>query len=732
GTFCFIRDVESGDVWSATHQPTLKSSAHYEAVFPQARAEFRRRDNGLELHTEITVSPEDDIELRRFTITNLSAKTRVIEFTSYAEVVLAPPAVDDAHPAFSNLFVQTEILPEKQAILCTRRPRSVKEKTPTMVHLMTVHGRVVGTASYETDRSRFIGRGGSIHDPLVMRSEGVNRELSGQQGSVLDPIVAIRHRLVIGPEQTARVHIVSGIGETRVEALALMEKYHDRHVADRVFELAWTHRQVALRQLNISEADAQLYGRLSNSILYANSLRRASSSLLSKNRRGQSGLWGYGISGDLPIILLRVSDQGKTEIVRQLIQAHGYWQTMGLAVDLVIWNEDDSGYRQDLNDRIMELIESGNHIHKIERPGGIFVRRSEQMSEEDRILLQTVARAVLTDSGGSLSVQIARRKRVSNLVAPLVPSKELPPLDVTPLQIAPEPLLFSNGTGGFSQDGREYIITTSPTQITPAPWSNVLANRFFGTVVSESGSAYTWCENAHEFRLTPWNNDALTDASGEAFYVRDEESGRFWSPTPLPARAEDSYRSRHGFGYSTFELTTQGIQTELTTFVAIDAPAKMALIKVRNGSGRKRRLSLTGYCEWVLGKHRAKSLMHVISEDDIPSGALLVRNPYHAEFGGRMAFFNVSEKQRTVTCDRSEFLGRNGHLSNPAAMSQAGLSGRVGAALDPCSALQIVFELEAGEEREFVFILGMARDVGDARTLMQRFGQPLAAHQALA
>ena len=735
GTFCYIRDLKSGEIWSATHQPSLKASAHYEAIFPQARAEFRRRDHGLELHTEITVSPEDDIELRRFSMTNLSSHRRVIEFTSYAEVVLVPAAVDEAHPAFSNLFVQTEILPEKKAILCTRRPRSDKEKTPTLLHLMTVHGAVEGDASYETDRSRFIGRGGSVHDPLMLRANQRGVPLSGQEGSVLDPIVAIRHCIVIEPEQTVRIYIVTGIGETRGDALSLMEKYHDRHVADRVFELAWTHCQVVLRQLNISEVEAQLYTRLASSILYTNPLRRASPSILTKNRRGQSGLWGYGISGDLPIVLLRISNLAKTEILQQLIQAHRYWHTLGLVVDLVIWNEDDSGYRQDLNDRIMELIAAGSHFQKAEKQGEgrIFVCRSEQMSEEDKILLQTVARAVWSDANGSLADQMGRRGRVSMTMAPLLPAagavREPPQADA---DLPPRSrLLFDNGSGGFSADGREYLIYTTAEQLTPAPWSNVIANRFFGTVVSESGSAYTWCENAHEFRLTPWNNDALTDASGEAFYLRDEESTVFWSPTPLPARAEATYLTRHGFGYSNFTVTTQGIHSELTTFVAIDAPVKMALITVRNDSDRNRRLSVTGYCEWVLGKQRAKSLMHVSSELDVSSGALFVRNPYHGEFGGRLAFYALSEKLRTTTSDRSEFIGRNGHLSHPAAMGRQGLSGRSGAALDACSAMQAIIDLAPGEERQLVFLLGVARDVGDARTLIQRFGEPAAAKAAL-
>ena len=728
GTFCYIRDVDGDEIWSVAHQPTLASTSHYEAIFPQDKAEFRRRDHELETHTEITVSPEDDIELRRFSITNRSSRQRIIELTSYAEVVLAPQAADEAHPAFSNLFVQTEIIAAKQAILCTRRPRSTGEATPTMVHLMTVHGTLLGEASYETDRSQFIGRGRTTASPQAAASA-----LSGGAGSVLDPIVAIRCRIEIEPEQTARIHVVTGIGETRAAALGLAEKYHDRHLADRVFELAWTHRQVLLRQLNVTEADAQLYGRLASGIIYANPARRANPSILSKNRLGQSGLWGHGISGDLPILLLRIDHQETLDIVRQVVQAHGYWRRMGLAVDLVIWIEEDGGYRQLILEQIMTLIAAADATPQVDRPGGIFVRRAEQMSQEDRILLQTVARTVITVSGGTLAEQVERRSRRPTLMAPLVPTRA-PGLDQDSRKITqppPVPLLFANELGGFSPDGREYRITTSPGRVTPAPWVNVLANPHFGSIVSESGASYTWCENAHEFRLTPWDNDALSDTSGEAFYLRDEESGEFWSPTPLPVRADAAYLTSHGFGYSRFELTNAGISSTLTTFVGIDAPVKMMLINLRNVSGRTRRIAVTGYCEWVLGELRAKSLLHISSEIDPTNGAVFARNPYHSEFGGRIAFFDVSEKQRTLTGDRSEFLGRNGRLSDPAALHRTLLSGRVGAALDPCAALQTVLELAPGEERQLSFLLGVGRDEDDARTLIRRFGSTAAANAAL-
>jgi cyclic beta-1,2-glucan synthetase len=728
GTFCYIRDVVSGEFWSTAYQPTLKRSENYEALFSEARAEFRCRNHELDTHTEIAVSPEDDIELRRIRITNRSRTRRAIDITSYAEVVLASPAADALHPAFSNLFVQTEIIRQRQAILCTRRPRSIDEQAPWMFHLMAVHGADIGEVSYETDRMRFIGRGNTVADPQAMRDSAA---LSGSEGSVLDPIVAIRCRKTLNPGESETINIVSGIGDNRDICMGLVEKYHDRRLADRVFDLAWTHSQVVLRQLNATEADAQLYGRLASSVIYANLSLRADPSALIKNRRGQSGLWGYSISGDLPIVLLSIGDQANIDLVRQLVQAHAYWRSKGLAVDLLIWNEDHAGYRQLLHDQIMGLIAAGVEANVTDRPGGIFVRPADQISSEDRILLQTVARAIISDSWGALAVQINRPGVVEAAVPRLVPTRTR---RAEPLAVAVSPrhdLIFSNGLGGFTPDGREYIISTAHGQVTPAPWVNVLANPHFGTVISESGLAYTWSENAHEFRLTPWYNDPVSDSSGEAFYIRDEERGHFWSPMPLPTRGGRPYVTRHGFGYSVFEHTERGIRSEAWVYVAPDAPIKFTVLKVRNDSGRSRQLSLTGYVEWVLGDLRPKSAMHVTTEVDPSSGALFARNPYKTEFAGRVAFFEVDDASRTFTGDRTEFLGRNGTLRSPAAMTRVRLSGKVGAALDPCAAIQVPFELEDGQECEIIFRLGVGRDAEHASNLVHRFRGSTAARGAL-
>ena len=422
--------------------------------------------------------------------------------------------------------------------------------------------------------------------------------------------------------------------------------------------------------------------------------------------------------------------------MRQLVQAHAYWRLKGLSVDLVIWNEDHAGYRQLLQEQIMGLIAAGVEAHVMDRPGGIFVRRAEQISDEDRILVQTVARAIISDRRGALGEQINRRGltevRAPHLNLPRFKPTRAHRPDIPTTATSPRSgLLFCNGLGGFTPDGCEYAITTTHGQMTPAPWVNVLANPHFGTVISENGMAYTWSENAHEFRLTPWHNDPVSDASGEAFYLRDEESGYFWSPTPLPSRGATPYVSRHGFGYSSFEHAEGGISSALTVYVALDAAVKFSVLKLRNESGRERRLSATGYVEWVLGDLRAKSTMHVITEIDPASGAFYARNAYNTEFADRIAFFDVDDMTRTFSGDRAEFVGRNGTLRNPAAMTRSQLSNKVGAALDPCAAIQVAFELADGEEREFIFRLGAGRNLDDARKLLARCRGSAAAHDAL-
>ncbi|MFT4016541.1 MAG: glucoamylase family protein [Agriterribacter sp.] len=726
GSFCFIKDVESNAYWSTAYQPLMQEGEHYETVFSQGRAEFRRRDAAMETHTEIVVSPEDDVELRRIKLTNRSRKKRKIEITSYGEVVLTSPVADAAHPAFSNLFIESELIEQQHAIICTRRPRSQHETHPAMFHLMKAYKASVKNISYETDRMKFIGRGNTIHQPVAMLKNGT---MSSTQGAVLDPVISIRYEIEIDPQKTAIIDIVTGIAETKESCKELIDKYQDKFLVDRGFELSWTHSQVILRQINASEKDALLYSKLASAVIYLNQALRTSPDIIERNNRGQSGLWGYSISGDLPIVLVQIEDVKNIELVKQMIQAHAYWRMKGLAVDLVIWNEDYGSYRHTLQNEIQALVSPMVGAQIKETAGGVFIRSSDQISNEDRILFQTVARVVISDRLGTLEEQVNKTTKSKNIIPYFTPQKFYP--SITTAISMPKDLQCFNGIGGFSHNGKEYIIFTSPEKLTPVPWSNIIANEAFGTVISESGQAYSWLENAHEYRLTPWNNNPVGDLEGECYYLRDEESGKFWSPAPLPTRSKTAYITRHGFGYSIFEHSEDGIYSTMTVFVDRESGVKFTLLQLHNQSGRPRKLSVTGYVEWVLGEFKHKTQMHIVTSADTNSGTIYARNAYNPDFENYVTFFDGDHAFQSFTCDRKEFIGRNGTNRNPEALNRVKLSGKYGAALDPCAAIQSQFDLGIDEKHEIVFKLGAAKNQAAANAIIEKFKTTGAIHQSL-
>ncbi|ACZ77398.1 glycosyltransferase 36 [Dickeya parazeae Ech586] len=733
GTFCYISDPKTGDVWSNAWQPLGGPVSQYHVIFTDASAEFRRTEGTLSIKTEIVVSPEDDIELRRVTLLHRGRQPRTLELTTYAEVVLAYAASDLAHPAFSKLFVQTELIPEQDTILCHRRPRSPDDPCVWLFHMMVVRGQTPEQkTSFETDRARFLGRGRTTANALALRQNG---PLSNTAGPVLDPIFAIRQSVVLQPGKPVIVDMVYGVADNRQRSQALLEKYRDHPIAERVFELAWSHSQVMLRQINANEDDATLFNRLASALLFPGPELRADASIISRNRRGQPGLWGWAISGDLPIVILNVTRNDSLAEIATLIQAHHYWRQKGLSVDLVILNDSQGGYQQELYHQIMDLIGTVSATSQMDKPGGIFVRNGELLSADDRLLLLSVAHILLDDRAGGLKEQLNQRVQATVAMQPtLIPHTGLPVNQHEPWQPDTRDLLFFNGYGGFSANGREYQITLADNAPTPAPWSNVLANAQFGTVISEAGQAYTWYENAHEYRLTPWENDPVSDNAGEAFYLRDEESGAVWSPTPLPVRGSGHYLTRHGFGYSVFTHRETGIDSELTVLVAEHAPVKFAILTLSNNSGRTRRISATGYVEWTLGESRTHSAMHVVtSPAAVTNGCgVLAHNFYRSNGSERTAFFAVTGVHCSVTGDRREFLGRNGSRREPAAMTQRTLSDNTGAGLDPCAAVQSTTKLIDGDQRTFVFVLGVGQRHQHAELMIAQYLSEDAARVELA
>ncbi len=721
GSFVYLRDADSGAVWSAGYQPSGVEPVRYQAVFSEDRVEISRRDGSIDTTLEVLVSPEDDAEVRRISIVNSGSRVREIELTSYAEIVLAPAAADAAHPAFSKLFVQTELVADAGAILATRRRRSPDEPEVWAAHLCVAEGETAGPLEFETDRARFLGRGHGLRAPIAVMD---GQPLSRTVGTVLDPVFALRRRMRIPAGATARVAFWTVIAHTREQVLDLVDKHRDPTAFERASTLAWTQAQVQLRHLGIDSGDANLFQQLAGHILYANPSLRPPPDVLQRGAGAQRMLWAQGVSGDLPLVLVRIDESSELPLVRELLRAHEYWRSKQLSVDLVILNERAHSYVQDLQVALETLVRTSQSRPRLAGDGtrgAVFVLRADLISLQVRELLQSAARIVLVSRRGSLAEQLARLQEEEPGAAP--PARREPPSE--PFVQTPRPigLEFHNGLGGFAADGREYVTALGGGQWTPAPWINVIANPRFGFQVSVEGAGSTWSENSRENHLTPWSNDPVSDRTGEVLYLRDDDSGELWGPTALPIRDESArYLARHGQGYSRFEHTSHGIAQELLQYVPLDDPIKISRLTLRNLSGRTRRLSVTGYAEWVLGTSRSASAPFVVTEIDPHSGALFARNPWNAAFGARVGFADLRGQQLSLTADRTEFLGRNGALDAPAALAHEGeLSNRVGAGLDPCAALQTAFELRANEQIEVVFLLGQAADATEARALLDRY-----------
>ncbi|HEY5264589.1 MAG TPA: glucoamylase family protein, partial [Steroidobacteraceae bacterium] len=720
GSFVFLRDVVNGQVWSAGYQPVGREPDSYNVAFFEDRAEITRRDGPILTVTEILVSPEDDAEVRRVSLTNEGSRVREIELTTYAEVVLSTADADSAHPAFSKMFVQTEFNAESGALLATRRRREPDEPERWVVHVSALEGEAIGGLQFETDRARFLGRGRDLRNALSIVDA---RPLSNTAGTVLDPVLSLRRRVRIAPGETARVAFWTGVADGRAEAVALVDKHRDKAAFERVKTLAWTQAQVQLRYLGVDFEEAQQFQRIANRMLYADSSLRAARDILDKNQLGPQALWPHGISGDLPIVLVRIDDEHDLEIVKQLLRAHEYWRLKRLAVDLVILNELPPSYASDLQQALDAAIRT-SHARRDEdgtRRGAVFSLRADMLLPAIRDLLQAAARAVLVARRGRLSDQLARlrepepvpRRRLQNVgaVTRIDAARTTPPLE------------FFNGLGGFAAAAREYVVVLDEDQWTPAPWINVIANAQFGFQVSADGAGSTWSLNAQQNQLTPWCNDPVSDTPAEAIYVRDEDSGALWSATPLPIReASYTYVVRHGFGYSRFEHTSHGISLELLQYVPLHDPLKISRLKLANRSGETRQLSVTHYLDWVLGNQRGRTAAFIVTEVEPKTRALLARNPWNSDFQSRIAFMDMAGRQQTCTADRAEFLGRHGSLAEPAALlGSHGLSNRVGGGLDPCGAMQTRITLQAGEEIEITFLLGEEASSDAAVALIERY-----------
>jgi len=720
GEWVYLKDLSTGRMWSAAHQPVGADADQYRVWFASDRVEFSRRDGEIDTQMAVVVSSDDAAEVRRITVTNRSNTAREIELTSYAEIVLQSLDADRQHPAYGNLFVQTEWIDANSAILATRRPRSSGDKTYWAAHVAAVGPEKIGEITYETDRAKFIGRGKSVRHPAAMEEGGI---LSNSVGAPLDPIFSLRVRLHIPPGKAAQVSFTTFVAETRERALELADLYDDPFSTRRALDLSWAQTQAELRDLGITPADAALYQQLAGYLMYPHPQLRPTSDEVQNNRRGQQALWALGISGDWPILLASIDSKDGLPSVRQLLQAHQYWRIKGVTSDIVILNEHPPSYLQELNDAILSTVMASSESGLVDRPGGVFVRRADVLSADDLALLRAMARVhVVCDGlglGNLLEFPDSREEYEGRPEVP-VPPRYARRVTGARAPALPEKTPAENGYGFFN-DAHEYEILLCGTDLPPAPWSNVIANPNGGFFVTESGSSCTWAGNSYFYRLTPWHNDPVRDPCSDCVYLRDDDTGDVWTATPAPIREMTEYRVKHGVGYSVFEHQHDTVRTTLHVAMAENDPVKISRLRITNVGDTPKRLTITSYVEWVLGVSRDLTQQYVRTSFDPETRSIFGQNFFDQQYADQVAFLSMTGPVQTYTGDRREFIGRNGTPARPAALSKATLSESVGEMVDPCGVLQTAITLAPNESQEIIVLLGAQGSIDDARVMIHKY-----------
>ena len=745
GIWFYVRDEERGNTWLAT-------SEHGRTTYSAHMAEFHQRDRLISVHVAIAVAPSDDVELRRVTLHNESDRTRHLSLTSAGEPVLLDLADAAVHPAFARMFIESEYVADLDALVFTRRPRSDKEGRAVLVHRLVREGAAVSFGGYQTDRSEFFGRCQSVRAPRWLTDRP--RNPNGRVGTVIDPVMALTADVVLAPNQSVTFAFATAVARTRGAAVALAAQYGSMQAVRWAFQDAQNQSPGRLVRAGLAADMLPAVQRLFSALLFVNPAFRAAASngtAADVPPPCKRALWGQRISGDLPIVLIRAADPSAM-LFNDVVLAQRYLRSCGFAFDLVIVDEVPAGYATEGAGTLVAVMAQLGTDGWIDKRGGLHLIAADQLDERAQQRLAATARVVLDTRTGSLASQMERHTQRPPVLPRLDPTlvhatnaqetiaQETNAQETNARQTSAPPvlasrsLLFDNGTGGFSEDGREYIIAVRPGQPTPAPWCNVLANPDFGCIVSESSLGSTWSENAGENRLTPWRNDPVFDTPSEVLYLRDEETAAVWSSTPLPAGGDVETSVHHGAGYTTYRRQSHGLQQELTIFVAVDAPLKVARLRIRNTLPRHRRLTATYYLEWVLGSLREEQRAYIESELERDSACLLATCGWNAEFAGRVAFLAAERDVHGFTSDRTEFLGRLGSYARPDALMRWGLSGSIEGNGDPCAALQVHLELNAaGESQDEIvthFVLGQASTRAEAIALATRFRQSEAVDSA--
>ena len=566
----WVRDLELGRSWPLMQPLAWRAPGHGAVATGDGTFAWSQRDHGIETRLEVCVLAGADAELRTVTLVNLSEKPRRLDVTGCVELVLHDPLADASHPAFSKLFVQTAWDEDSGALVATRRPRGHGETHPALAH------RVLGEGAFEfdTDRAAFLGRGRSWSRPAGLATR---RPLAGTTGSVLDPVFATRRSVDLAPGEARRVTFVLAAGEARAEALAALARIPAAAAAEAAFAAAPAAARERLARLGLTSEEAAAASALAGALLYGNPRLAAPPSVLRvRGQRCRRARFARHPDAQ-PIVTVRCDEPGASAQWERLTRLLRHWREHGIDAALVALGGAPSTFRARARSEGGRDARSGCSA----RAGGGSADRG----------VRRHARAP-----GAAARAAFRRERDGPLRG------EVPPRRRAPRRVR-ETLRFENGYGGFSADGREYVVRLDALRHgghrrPPLPWVNVIANASFGTLVSESGAGFTWSGNSREHRLTPWSNDPLLDPHGETLHVVEDTTGQAWSPLPGPAPHPSAYEVRHGLGYTSYRLEAEALRHETLVTVDREAPSSWCVSASRTWRRSPARCRSSGRRAW--------------------------------------------------------------------------------------------------------------------------------------
>ena len=711
GIYFYIKNIRNKKIWTNGYNQGIDKPDKYSVSFAPDRTKFVRIDGNIETKTKITVSPNDSVEIRRLEIKNLGNTDETLEISSFLEPVLSNKEQDYAHPAFNNLFLSYEYIEDSNTILAKRKKRSENQKEMFMAVNLYSEDNAIGDLEYEISMERFNGRNNYGIPKLVENS----RPLSKKIELSTDSVIAMRKTINVKAKECIKLDLIICVSEERNYVLETIKKYLNMESNKRIFELSRGRIEAENRYLELTGKDISLYQRLLTYILGNNT----SFSDYSEKQYPINELWKYGISGDYPIVFVKIKNVNDIDVIKELIKAYEYFKTKNLEIDLVILNEERDKYNSYVKDAILDSILNRNIAYMLNIKGGIYVLNN--INDEDKEIISIYSKLVIDAKNGNLNLQlndldedgIKINNNVENEIVEHVEE------DQKENKLLNLDLKYYNDYGGFSQDGKEYYIRVNKDENVPMPWSHIMANENFGTLVTDSMGGYTWYKNSRLNRITAWSNNPILDVPSEIIYLKDYDTKKAWSLGLNPMPDTNDYYITYGFGYAKYEHENFGIRQEAEIYVPKEDSVKVQIIKLKNETLRKRKIKLVYYLKPVIGEDEVKTKGFLKFKFDRNSNTILAQNIINSDYKN-IVFVSSSEKIKSYTGFKKEFLG-NGGLQNPSGLKLDNFSNKFSNKISSIIALELEIELEALENKDISIVLGTGDTIIECQDLAYKY-----------